>query len=161
ASLASNVLDHIFVDHDVVGHAGERRKTHVDFALAASSDLVVVRLDSDADSLEQDHHISARVLQCVRRRHWEIAFLGTKLVAEARSASRLPVRLDSVDLVIAIVHALVVMYLVEDEMLELRPEISAVAEPRALKISFRLLRDVTRVAAVRPARDGIGNAADQ
>ena len=53
------------------------------------------------------------------------------------------------------------MHLVEDEMLELRPEISAVAEPRALKISFGLLRDVARVAAVRPACDGIGNAADQ
>jgi hypothetical protein len=44
---------------------------------------------------------------------------------------RLPVRLDRVDLVIAVVDALVVMHFVEDEVLEFRTEIGSVADADA------------------------------
>jgi hypothetical protein len=50
---------------------------------------------------------------------------------KAAALRRLPVRLDRVDLVIAVVDALVVMHFVEDEVLEFRTEIGSVADADA------------------------------
>jgi len=80
---------------------------------------------------------------------------------KAAALRRLPVRLDRVDLVIAVIAALVVAHLVEYEMLELRPEIGGVADPRLLQISLGLLRDVPRIAAVALPGHRIADVADQ
>jgi hypothetical protein len=47
---------------------------------------------------------------------------------KAAALRRLPVRLDRVDLVIAVVDALVVMHFVEGKVLEFRTEIGSVAD---------------------------------
>jgi hypothetical protein len=47
---------------------------------------------------------------------------------KAAALRRLPVCFDRVDLVIAVVDALVVMHFVEDEVLEFRTEIGSVAD---------------------------------
>src|SRR6266536_4061230 len=41
AALTRDVLDHVLVDHHVVGHASKRGKAHVDLALAAGRDFMV------------------------------------------------------------------------------------------------------------------------
>jgi hypothetical protein len=66
---------------------------------------------------------------------------------KAAALRRLPVRLDRVDLVIAVVHALVVMHFVEDEVLEFRTEIGSVADARAGEIGLRFPDDIARIRA--------------
>ena len=53
-----------------------------------------------------------------------------------------------IDFVEAVVRALVIAHVVEDEVLELGAEIGRVADARAFQIGFGLLRDVAGVAAV-------------
>ena len=52
-----------------------RVEPHVDLALTAGRDLVVVDLDLDADRLQRQHHLGAEVVQRVGRRHREVAVL--------------------------------------------------------------------------------------
>jgi len=66
---------------------------------------------------------------------------------KAAALRRLPVRLDRVDLVIAVVDALVVMHFVEDEVLESRTEIGSVADVRAGEIGLRFPGDIARISA--------------
>jgi hypothetical protein len=66
---------------------------------------------------------------------------------KAAALRRLPVCLDRVDLVIAVVDALVVMHFVEDEVLEFRTEIGSVADARAGEIGLRFPGDIARIPA--------------
>jgi hypothetical protein len=56
---------------------------------------------------------------------------------KAAALRRLPVRLDRVDLVIAVVGALVVMHFVFNDVLEFRTEIGSVADAGAGEIGLR------------------------
>ena len=67
-ALARDVLDHVFVDHHVVGHPPQRREAHVDLALPTGRDLVVMGFDGYADLLERQHHAGADILQGIGRR---------------------------------------------------------------------------------------------
>jgi hypothetical protein len=80
---------------------------------------------------------------------------------KAAALRRLPVCLDRVDLVIAVVDALVVMHFVEDEVLEFRTEIGSVADARAGGIGLRFPGDIARIPAIGLADDGIRDVADQ
>jgi hypothetical protein len=61
AVLARDVLHHVFVLEQLVGHLDQRREAHVDLGLARGRHLVVVRLDLDADLLHRQHHLAAHV----------------------------------------------------------------------------------------------------
>jgi hypothetical protein len=67
---------------------------------------------------------------------------------KAAALRRLPVRLDRVDLVIAVVDALVVMHFVEDEVLEFRTEIGSVADAGAGEIGLRFPGDIARIPTI-------------
>jgi hypothetical protein len=66
---------------------------------------------------------------------------------KAAALRRLPVCLDRVDLVIAVVDALVVMHFVEGKVLEFRTEIGSVADARAGEIGLRFPGDIARIPA--------------
>jgi hypothetical protein len=73
---------------------------------------------------------------------------------KAAALRRLPVCLDRVDLVIAVVDALVVMHFVEDEVLEFRTEIGSVADARAGEIGLRFPGDIARIRLERQRLEG-------
>jgi hypothetical protein len=60
--LAGHVLDHVFVHHQIVGHAGQRGETHVDFRLTRGRNLMVVSLDRYAESFHRSLGSSASIL---------------------------------------------------------------------------------------------------
>ena len=82
--LASHVLDDIFVHHQIVGHAGQRSETHVDFRLTRGRNFMVVGLDLDAESLHRQHHLAAQILHAVDRRSRKISLFLARLVAQVR-----------------------------------------------------------------------------
>src|ERR1700722_366975 len=80
---------------------------------------------------------------------------------KAAALRRLPIRLDRVDLVIAVVDGLVAMHFVEDEVFEFRTEMGSVADTRAGEIGLRFSGDIARIPAIGLAGDGIRDVADQ
>ena len=68
AVLAGDVLDDVLVLQHVVGHLDERGEAHVDLALAAGGDFVVLGLDLEAALDHGQHHLGAQVVQRVGRR---------------------------------------------------------------------------------------------
>src|SRR5262249_7913357 len=79
---AGNVLDDVFVDQDLIGHARERRKSHIDLGLSCRTDLVVVNLYPDSAFLQCAHHLRSEILQVIHGRDWEITLFVAWLVAE-------------------------------------------------------------------------------
>jgi hypothetical protein len=163
ATLARDILDHVFVNHDVVGHPCERGKAHVDLALTAGRDFMVVGLHRNADFFQERHHVGARVLELIGRRYREIPLLGAQLVPEARAdlVRGVPVGLDGINFVVAVVGALAVAHFIEDKVLELRAEVGSVSDAGALEIILRLLRDVPGVPAIALSCDWITDVANQ
>ena len=53
---AGDVLDHVFVHHQIVAHARQRIVAHVDLGLAAGGDFVVMGLDLDAEVHHGEDH---------------------------------------------------------------------------------------------------------
>ena len=114
----------------VVGHRERVRVAHVDLVLRGP-DLVVVVLDRDADRLQRVDRVVADLRGCVLRRHREVAALVDRL------------------------RALVVL---EDEVLELGPDVERV-EAHALHAVERTSEDVARIALVGSAvgRDDVAD----
>ena len=157
---ASGVLDDVLVGHHLVGHAGERGEAEVDLALSSGRDLVMVELARDADPLERQHHLRAKVVERVRRRRWEVALLRSRGVAETRLAG-VPVPLWRVDRVVGAVRREVVVHLVEDEELALGAEVGGVGDPAGPEVLLGTACDAAGVLGVRLARDRIGDLADE
>ena len=155
-----DVLDHVLVGHDLIGHAGQALEAEVDLALAARGDLVVVELARDPEPLQRQHHRRAEIVQRVVRRGREVALLRPRRVAEAGPA-RVPVPLARVDRVVGRVRAELVADLVEDEELALGADEAGVRDPRRAQVLLRALRHLARVARVALARDRVGDLADQ
>ncbi len=132
-------LHDVLVDHQLVGHLEERREAHVDLGLPRRRHLVVVRLDDDPEILHLQDHLAADVLLGVGRRDREVAFLEARLVAEVRSlvAPAVPLALDRVDEVVALVGSGRVAHVVEDEELGLRTDVGGVGDPRELQVVRR------------------------
>ena len=114
----------------VVGHRERVRVAHVDLVLRRP-DLVVVVLDRDADRLERVDRVVAHLGGRVLRGHREVAALVDRL------------------------RALVVL---EEEVLELGPDVERV-EAHALHPLERLAEDVAGIALVRRAvgRDDVAD----
>ena len=155
-----DVLDDVLVDHHLVGHPRERPEAHVDLALAAGRDLVMVELARDPERLERHHHLAAQIVQRVRRRRREIALLRPDRVAETRR-SRVPVPFGRVDLVVRVVHGQVVGDRVEDEELAFGTEIRGVGEAGRLQVILGALREPARVLAVGRERHRVDHLAEQ
>ena len=159
AGRAGDVLDHVLVGHDLVGHAGQRLVAEVDLALAARGDLVVMELARDPEPLEGEHHRRAQVVQRVVRRRREVALLLADRVPEPGLA-RVPVALGRVERVVRVVRAEVVRDLVEDEELTLGAHVGRVRDARLVEIRLRPLGDAARVAVVLLAGERVGDLAD-
>ncbi len=161
-ALAGDVLHHILVHHEIVRHAQQGCETHVDLALPRGRHLVVMAFHGNAEELHHPHHLAAHVLQRVRGGHREVALLGTDLVAEVRRllGARVPVALDRIDLVEAVVRVLAVADVVEDEELRLGPEVGGIADAARAQIGLGLLGDAPRIAAVEFLGDRILDVTD-
>ena len=155
-----DVLDHVLVGHDLIGHAGQRLVAEVDLALASRRDLVVVELARDAEPLEREHHRRAEVVQRVVRRGREVALLLADRVPEPRLAG-VPVALGGVECVVRVVRAEVVGDLVEDEELALGPHVGGVGDARLVEIGLGPLGHAARVALVLLVGERVGDLADQ
>ena len=84
AGAVRDVLDHVLVEHQLVGHARQGVEAHVDLGLARRAHLVVLHLDRHAHLLEREDHLGAEVLVLVHGRDREIPLLVTHLVPEVR-----------------------------------------------------------------------------
>ncbi len=166
AVLARDVLAEVFVEHHVVGHAGERRETHVDLILPGGGDLVVVHFHLDAGLHHRQHDPRADVLQRVMRRHREVAFLVTRLVAQVAAAvgalvpAGVPLALGGFHVIVAAVLVLREADRIEYEELELRSKVASGRDPSLFQVHLRLLRDETRIARVGLLQDRVENVAD-
>ena len=130
-----DVFHDVLIVEQLVGHLHERRELHVDLGLAGRPDLVVVRLDHDAELLHLENHFGAQVLHRVRRRDREVALLVAGLVGEVRTAlfaSRVPLPLDRIDVVVALVRSRAEARRIEDEELGLGPDEDRVADAALL-----------------------------
>ena len=143
---ARDVLHHVLVEHQLVGHRRQRVEAHVDLGLARGADLVVLHLDRDADLLERQQHLRAEVLVLVhRRRPGSTPPCTADLVPEVRGAVELavaagvPRALDRVEEVVARVLVLVEARGVEDVELGLGPEVRGVGDAGAAQVVLRLL----------------------
>ena len=81
AVLAGSILHHVFINHQVVGHAGERGEAHVYFVLAAGRDFMVMGFDLDPQRLHRQHHFGAESLHAVGRGNRKIPLFRARLVA--------------------------------------------------------------------------------
>ena len=148
AVLPGDVLDHVLVDHHVVGHAGQRVEAHVDLGLAGRGHLVVMDLDRDAGAFERQHDLAAHILQRIGGRGGEIAALGRDLAAEVRAQvlAAVPPALAAVDVIEGLVGAAAVAHIAEDEELRLGPEVAGVADAGLLEIGLGAPGDEARIA---------------
>ena len=55
----ANIANHVFVEHDVIGHLGEGGVAHVDLGLSGRAYLVVMHLSMDANFLELEDDLGA------------------------------------------------------------------------------------------------------
>ena len=143
-----DVLDHVLVEHELVGHAQQRVEAHVDLGLAGGAHLVVLHLDAHARLDELEHDFRAKVLQLVGRRHWEVALFvpGPEGEIGLGVLARVPDALLGVDEVVAAVRVLVETERVEDVELSLGAPIAHVGDAGAAQVLLRLPGDEACVA---------------
>src|ERR1700687_3213218 len=124
--LAGGILDHVFVDHQVVSHAGERSEAHVYFVLAAGRDFMMMGFDLDPQRLHRQHHFGAESLHAVGRGNRKVSLFRARLVAQIRRflLAGVPAALAGIDFVEGVVNALSVAHVVEYEELRFRAEIA-------------------------------------
>ena len=155
-----DVLDHVLVGHDLIGHAQQRLEAEVDLALAARGDLVVVELARDAELLERQHHAGAEVVERVVRRRREVPLLLAHGVAEPGLA-RVPVALRRVDRVVRLVVCDLVADRVEHEELALGADVARVGDVGRAQVLLRALGYAARILRVRLVRDRVDDLADE
>ena len=73
-----------------------------------------------------------------------------EFVAEVRPVAplRIPVRLEGIEFIVAVVCSLIVADLIEDEVLQFGAEIGSVADPRAGQVGLGFVSDMARIAPV-------------
>ena len=59
AVLLADIANHVFVEHDLIAHLGERGVAHVDLGLPGRAHLVVMHLGMDAHFLELENDLGA------------------------------------------------------------------------------------------------------
>ena len=84
AGLAGDVLDDVLVFQHIVGHFDDGAVPHVNLALTAGRDFVMMSFDVEAAFDHGQHHFGAQIIQSVGRRTREISFLIAELISEIR-----------------------------------------------------------------------------
>src|SRR6516165_6464544 len=148
---AGDVLNDVFVDQDLVGHARECGKAHVDLGLPRRTYLVVVNLYPDPTFLQRAHHLRSEILLVIHGRDREITLLVARLVAEIWPVglTRVPESFLGVDVVETVIVALVEAHIVEYVELDFRTPIADIGDAGGFQKGFCLLRHKARIARVR------------
>ena len=81
AILAGNILDNVFIQQKIIGHACERGERHAHFALTSGSYFVVMQIHCDASGLHGEHELIAKFLKGIGRGGWEVTALRLDLSA--------------------------------------------------------------------------------
>ena len=144
--LPGRALDHVLVDHHLVGHGEQRAEPHVDLRLAGGAHLVVLDLDVDPHLDHREDHFGADVLVLVHRGDGEVAFLIAGPVAAGPGIAGPPDTFRRVDVVVALVLVLVEAGLVEDVELELGAPVRRVGDAGGDQALLGLLCDVAGVS---------------
>ncbi|MBA7589415.1 hypothetical protein ES708_31500 [subsurface metagenome] len=160
---ASGVLDHVLVLKQLVRHGHQARKAHVDLSLTSRGCLMVLRLDFDSDTFENQHHLGAQILLAVRRRNRKVPFFVPGLVAQVRrlNPSGIPAPFYRIDMVVALMLVLIETDVVEDEKLRLRSEIGGVGQLGLFEVILRFYGDMPGIPGVILACNRIADVADQ
>src|ERR1700745_2318137 len=79
---SGHIFDDVFVDQNLVSHARERRKPHINFCLPRCANLMMVNLYPNSAFLQRAHHLRSKILLMVHGRDWKIALLVARLVTE-------------------------------------------------------------------------------
>ena len=148
--LASHLLDHVLVDHEVVRALEQAATVEVDLALSRRRHLMVVYLAPHAHLRQRQHHIRTHVLQRIGGRAGKVALLVPRLEAQVGAFGRaaVPDALGGVHEVVAGIGGLIVPDIAEDEELGLRTPVAIVGDARGLQVLLGLLGDVAGAAAV-------------
>ncbi len=111
---------------------------------------MVLTFRAHTNLLQRQDHLGTDVLLRIRRGHREIALFVSGLVAEVRvlDPSRVPLTLDGIDVVVAVVNRAVEADIVKDEKLSFRADPGHIADPCELQILFGLLSDVSGIASI-------------
>src|SRR5439155_21841086 len=140
---------------------------HVNFGLAGGRDFVVLLFHHDAHLLHLQHHFAADVLLGVHRRHREVPFLVTGLVAEIGALpaqitlfTGIPDTLVGINKVGPAVTVLIITRAVENKKFGLGAPIGDVPDLGLFEKLFGFLGHVARVPAVVLACDRIHDVTD-
>src|SRR5207253_11450419 len=166
AVAVTNVLDDVLVLEDLIRHADQRPKAHVNFGLTGRANLVVVDLDLDARLLHLQLDLAAQILQLVHRRDREVALLVTRPIAQVGGAisTGVPDTFVGVDLIEALARVLTKTNGVEDIELHLRTEIGGRGDATIGQVGFSFFRDeprLTRIALQRPWLEQVATKAQR
>src|SRR5208337_1797905 len=114
------------------------------------------------DLLHRQDHLGTDVLLRIHRRHREITLFVSGLVSEVRvlALSGVPLTLDGIDVVVAVVIRAVEPDIVKDKEFGFRTEPGHIADPCELKVFFSLLSDVSGIARIFFLCHGIDYIAD-
>ena len=163
AMLAGHVLEHVFVEHHVVGGLDQRVEAEVDLRLARSGHFMVLALDLDAQLLHRQAHLGADVLLRVQGRDGEIAFFVADFVAQVGHLlpPGVPDGLFGIDGIKRAVGFGVELHVVKDEEFGFRTEDRAVSDAGGQEVFFGPLGDAARIAGVGFLGAGLGDGAGQ
>jgi len=163
AVLPRHVLDHILVHHHRVGRPHQRVKPIVYLRLPRRGHLVMLPLNLQPQLLHHQTHLRPKVLLRVGRRHRKIPLLVPNLIPQVRQLlpPRVPHPLLALHTVKGPVAPTLILHVVENEKLRLRPKHRAVGHPRARQIPLGLLRNAPRVPRVALLGPRLGNRAGQ
>ena len=162
ALAVGHVLHDIFVEQHLVRRPHQRVELQINFRLAAGGHFVMMALHLHAAILHGEHHLGAQVLIVVGGRHGKVAF------PEARPVSQIflfpagvPAALFGVDIVKAVLLALIEAHIVEDKKFGLGAEVGRVGNAGCGQMDLGFARDVTGIAVVALFRYGIDHIAYQ
>ncbi|GBE30234.1 hypothetical protein BMS3Bbin04_01266 [bacterium BMS3Bbin04] len=148
--LVGSVFHHVLVELQIIRHPHQRFIPHVDLALSAAGDFVMMRFDGYAHRLKRHHHFAAQVVQFIRRRDREISFLETRLVTEIRHLVRtaVPMSFLGIDEIESGVFGLPVTDIIKDKEFAFRSEVCLISNTRTAHIGDSLLQHTTRVLVI-------------
>src|ERR1700722_7489267 len=113
-------------------------------------------LHFQATALHGQHHFRAQILIVVGGRNRKISLAVTRTVSQIIFfAAGIPASLFSVNVIKAVLLALIKAHVVEDEELGLSSEVGGVGDSAGAQIKFCLARNVARIAVVALLGHGI------
>ena len=158
-----NLLNAVFIDHQLVGHLRQRRELHAEFVLRRA-DFVMMLLDFHIHLGHRRQHLTTHVLCSVLRRYREVTLLRADVVAQISAfifGVGIGRELDRVDPEPGVVRRSRVFYVVKHEKLGFGAEEDRVAHAVGFHHAFGLFGNAARVSVVRLAGCRLEHVADQ